>query len=171
MTDQEFSTERCIVRRWREADLPALLAVYGDADAMQWVGAGQPITLDQCVQWLAVTQHNYTRYGYGMFAVELKGSLEVVGFCGLVRPGGQAQPELKYAYHRVHWGQGLATEVAAGLLQHAARRLGLQHVMATAAPENHRSHQVLLKAGMVRGALVNNLDETSTLVFEWRAVG
>lgn len=121
--------------------------------------------------WLSVTKNNYAKFGYGMFAVELKGSPEVVGFCGLVHPGGQAEPELKYAYRREHWGRGFASEVAAGLLRHGHRRWRLQHVIATTAPENERSHQVLLKAGMVRSALVTDSDGGSAQRFEWRAAG
>jgi hypothetical protein len=47
--DLIFETERLQVRRWRASDLPDLWAVHGDADAMRWVGDGQPITEDACV--------------------------------------------------------------------------------------------------------------------------
>ena len=95
MTDVVFTTDRLTVRRWRDADLPVLRAVYGDADAMRWVGEGRPITEDECVQWLGVTRANYGKRGYGMFAVEETTSADVVGFCGLVHPGGQLEAEVK----------------------------------------------------------------------------
>lgn len=167
MSDTVFTTDRLCVRRWRDADLPALLAVYGDAEAMRWVGDGKPLTREACVQWLAVTRANYEKRGYGMFAVDEKGGPEVIGFCGLVHPGGQATPELKYAYLRSHWGRGLATEAVVGLIRHGAGVHGLRSIIATAAPENLASHRVLLKAGMARGELRDNGDGTHTQLFHW----
>jgi hypothetical protein len=68
MSDIVFTTDRLSARRWRASDVAALLAVYGDAEAMRWVGEGRPITLPECEQWLEVTQANYEKCGYGMFA-------------------------------------------------------------------------------------------------------
>jgi RimJ/RimL family protein N-acetyltransferase len=48
MSDIVFTTDRLIARRWRTSDVAALLAVYGDAEAMRWVGEGRPITLPEC---------------------------------------------------------------------------------------------------------------------------
>ncbi|MDP2284301.1 MAG: GNAT family N-acetyltransferase [Pseudohongiella sp.] len=168
MKDVVFETERLSVRRWRDEDVYDLLAVYGDADAMKWVGDGQTITEEQCHRWLDVTRRNYATRGYGMFAVELRSSPEVIGFCGLVHPGGQAMAEAKYAYLRRYWGQGLATEVLRGLISYAVNTHGLSHIIATTAPENHASHAVLIKAGMRRGELRADEDGGFTQVFEFR---
>jgi RimJ/RimL family protein N-acetyltransferase len=167
--DAEFTTARLRMRRWRDADLPVLRAVYGDADAMRWVGDGQPLTAAQCARWLEVTRANYASRGYGMFAIERTVDGDVVGFIGLVHPGGQAEPEAKYALLRTCWGQGLATEALAGLLRHGWQAHGLRHVVATAAAENLASHRVLLKAGMLRGALRDNADGSRTQLFHWHA--
>lgn len=165
----EFQTERLLVRRWHDSDLPALHAVYGDAEAMRWVGDGRAITHEECVQWLAVTRSNYDKRGYGMFAVEARSSPGAIGFCGIVHPGGQTEPEVKYALHRSFWGQGLATEAASGLIAYGARVHKLAFMIATAAPQNLASHRVLLKAGMQHAELRANDDGTHTQVFHWRA--
>lgn len=169
MPERVFQTERLAVRRWRDSDLPALLAVYGDADAMRWVGDGKAITHDECVRWLTVTRANYVNRGYGMFAVEERASSRVIGFCGIVHPGGQAEPEIKYAFLRSHWGLGLATEAVTALVRYGADAHGLRYIMATTAPENAVSHRVLLKAGMQRGELRENDDGSRTQLFHWRA--
>lgn len=167
MSESEFETKRLVVRRWRDSDLPALLAVYGDAEAMRWVGDGQAITHEECVQWLAVTRSNYERRGYGMFAIERRSSPGAIGFCGIVHPGGQQEPEVKYALLRAHWGQGFATEAVSGLITYGARTHHLAFIIATAAPQNFASHRVLLKAGMQRGKLRANDDGTQTQLFHW----
>jgi RimJ/RimL family protein N-acetyltransferase len=168
VSDVVFKTDRLVVRRWRESDLPALLAVYGDAEAMRWVGDGKALTEAECIGWLDVTRKNYEHRGYGMFAVEQKSTPGVIGFCGIVHPGNQPEPEIKYAYLRSSWGRGFATETAAGLLQYGADVHGLCHVIATTAPANVASHRVLLKVGMDRGALRNDPDGSQTQLFQWR---
>lgn len=162
-----FETERLICRRIEPEDLEPMLAIYGDAEAMRWVGDGQPITREQCVKWLEVTNNNYRVRGYGMFALVERGSRSVIGFCGLVHPGGQEEAEIKYALARRYWGLGLATEAAAAMLEHASAVFGLRHVIATTAPENLASHKVLLKAGMVREELRLEDDGTHTQLFGW----
>src|SRR5690606_34301109 len=92
-TDTVFTTDRLVVRRWRDSDLAALLAVYGDADAMRWVGDAQPLTGEEAERWLEVTASNYRLRGYGMFAMEDVKEGDVIGFCGIVHPGGQAEAE------------------------------------------------------------------------------
>lgn len=170
MIDAVFETERLIVRRWRDSDLPDLMAVYGDAEAMKWVGDGKPITQEECREWLVVTRRNYERRGYGMFAVEFKSAPGVVlGFCGIVHPGGQEEAEVKYAYLRSVWGQGVATEALTGLISYGLSAHGLTRMIATTAPENTASHAVLGKAGMRRGRLRANEDGGFTQRFGYEA--
>jgi ribosomal-protein-alanine N-acetyltransferase len=164
-----FETDRLQVRHLLDADVAELFAVYGDAEAMRWVGDGQPLTLTQCEEWLHVTRRNYATRGYGMSALVERATGRVIGFCGLVHPGGQVQAEIKYALRRDAWGQGFASEAAAGMIGHAASALGLREVIATTAPENLASHGVLGKAGLQRAELRDNDDGSQTQVFRWRA--
>ena len=83
-----------------------MLAVYGDAEAMRWVGDGTPLSPEECDRWLVVTAENYAKRGYGMFALVERETGAVVGFCGLVHFGGQAEPEIKYALLRCGLGPG-----------------------------------------------------------------
>jgi RimJ/RimL family protein N-acetyltransferase len=166
-----FQSERLLCRRWIPDDLESLLAVYSDPEAMRWVGEGQPITRSQCEDWLAVTEANYAKRGYGMFAVTERRSKHVVGFVGLVHPGGQLEPEIKYAFLRSHWGVGLASEVVPQLLAYSARAHGLRRIIATVAAENLASQRVLIKAAMVLAERRRNEDGSTTLVFHWQAPG
>ena len=162
-----FATERLDIRRLTADDVPALHAVYGDADAMRWVGDGQPLALERCRDWVRVTELNYAAHGYGMFTVLERGSDDVVGFCGLVHPGGQPDAEIKYALKRAHWGKGYATEVASAMLRYGRTVHGLARIIATAAPENAASHRVLAKAGMLPAEPRRDEDGAVTLVFTW----
>lgn len=169
MSTPLFETPRLRCRRWRADDLAPLHAVYSDPEAMRWVGDGRPITRAECERWLEVTEANYAVRGYGMFALEDRGSGEVVGFCGLVHPGGQPEAEVKYAFRRSHWGRGLATEAVSALLAYGAARHALSRVIATVAPGNTASQRVLAKAGMRLAEHRRNDDGSLTLVYAWSA--
>ncbi len=162
-----FETARLRCRRWLATDIDALAEVYGDAEAMRWVGDGEPLSRAGCEEWLEVTARNYRTRGYGMFTLEDRSSGQVVGFCGLVHPGGQAEAEVKYALRREAWGRGLATEAVSALLSHGAAAYGLERIIATVAPLNRASERVLVKAGMRKAAVRRNDDGTFTHVFEW----
>lgn len=163
-----FETERLRARLLTPADADALHAVYGDADAMRWVGDGQPLDLATCQRWIGVSQRNYARRGYGMSALELRSTGAVVGFCGIVHPGDQPHAELKYAFVRAQWGQGLATEVAQAMLAYGARAHRLYEIIATAAPDNAASRRVLAKAGMQHVDSHRYDDGSSTELYLWR---
>lgn len=169
MTEALFKTERLLCRRWQAQDIGPLHAVYSDPEAMRWVGDGQPLSRARCEEWFQVTETNYARRGYGMFALVEQASGTVVGFCGLVHPGGQHEPEIKYAFARAQWGRGLASEVVPALLAYGAARHGLQSIIATVAAKNLASQRVLLKAGMVLQKLRRNEDGSTTNVYEWHA--
>ena len=169
MTEALFSTERLLCRRWQVQDIEPLFAVYSDPEAMRWVGDGQPISWENCEKWLQVTQTNYATRGYGMFALVEKLSNSVIGFCGLVHPGGQIEPEIKYAFARSEWGRGFASEVIPSLLAYGASQHGLQTIIATVAVENLASQRVLAKSGMVLREQRRNEDESTTDVYVWRA--
>lgn len=162
-----FTTPRLHARRWHAGDLATLMEVYGDAEAMRYVGDGQPLTRAGCEEWIAVTLANYEKRGYGMFALAAADSGAVIGFAGLVHPGGQAEPEVKYALRRAHRGAGLATEAVSALLRYARDELGLSGIIATTHPENTASHRVLAKAGMVRAELLVDDDWSMTQFFRW----
>ncbi len=135
---------------------------------MQFVGDGSPITLESCQEWLEVTARNYSLRGYGMFSLEERATGLVVGFCGLVHPGGQSEAEVKYAFLREAWGKGYASEAVPYLLGYGHQAHGLSRVIATVAPGNLASQRVLAKAGAKRIAPRLHSDGSTTLVYEWR---
>jgi RimJ/RimL family protein N-acetyltransferase len=163
-----FETQRLQCRRLSSDDFQAMLEVYGDADAMRWVGDGSPLTKDGARQWIQITENNYHKRGYGMFALVEKSIGNVIGFCGIVHPGGQQEAEVKYAFLRSHWGQGFATEAVRELIKYGQQKHGLTYMIATVAPENLASQIVLAKVGMSKGELRSNDDDSQTQVFEWR---
>ena len=164
-----FQTERLLVRHIDEHDVYAMFAVYSDPEAMLWVDDGKPIEWADCLRWVEVTERNYATRGYGMSALVLRESGATIGFCGIVHPGNQPDPEVKYALLRAHWGQGLATEALLGMLAYAERDLELSHVIATIASQNSASQAVVKKAGMAWLEQRREEDGSAIEVFAWHA--
>ncbi len=157
------------MRRLTAADAEDLFAVYRDPVAMRFVDDGQPIVWDDCVRWIDVTLANYRARGYGMSAVVLLETGQVIGFCGLVHPSGQLEPEVKYAFLASVWGRGLATEVVRGMLAYGSREFGMRRVIATTSSENSASHRVLEKVGMTFLEAPKHSDGSLGRTFVWFA--
>jgi len=163
-----FQTPRLLCRQWLRSDYDTLYAVYSDPIAMRWVGEGKPITHEACLKWLEVTEKNYATRGYGMYALEYKATGSVIGFCGLIHPGGQEEVEVKYSFLRSEWGKGLASEVLPALLEYGANRHSLHRVIATVDEAHEASQKVLQRAGAVLIKKRIEDDGGTTYVYEWR---
>ena len=164
-----FKTSRLIARHIDPSDADDMLAVYGNTEVMRFVGSGKPLDRQSCEGWIQVILERYRKYGYGMSALTLRTSGEVTGFCGLVHPQYQIEAEIKYAFKQAFWGKGLATEAVAAMLECARNDFRLAGVIATVNPMNTASLKVLLNAGMKKGALRPNPDESFTQMFSWDA--
>jgi RimJ/RimL family protein N-acetyltransferase len=164
-----FTTDRLRCRKWLASDLDALFEVYSDEEGSRYVGDGQPITQSECEYWLGVTAANYKKRGYGMFALEACDSGQVIGFCGLVHPGDQIEAEIKYAFLKSQWGQGLASELVPAMLVYGEQSHQLRHIIATVAAGNLASQRVLLKSGMTFIKDFPEEDGSTTQLYEWIA--
>lgn len=164
-----FETEHLAARRWVESDEPRVLQLYGQAEVARWIDDGQPITAQEAEYWMGVTRTNYEKRGYGMFAIEDRQTSEVIGFGGIVHPGNQPEPEIKYAFQPGVWGRGLASEFVRGLMHYGQTVHGLTHFIATVASPNLASIRVLEKAGLSKTGARQEDDGSETVVLEWRS--
>ena len=164
-----YETERLIVRQLDEQDTGAMHAVYGDREAMKFTGG--ILTYEECVGWVKITQRNYEQRGYGMSAVVLKESGEIIGFIGLIHDKSveNSPPEVKYSFLRSAWGKGIATEATIGMLAYGANVHGMQRIIATVEGEHMASQRVMQKAGMVYHSEEPDKDEPGKMVktYEW----
>lgn len=143
-----FETARLRARHFEERDAEALYAICRDPLAMRWMGDGEPLSFEQCQEWITISQRNYATRGYGASAVELRAAAGLIGFCGLVYAPGSSQPEIIYAFGQPWWGQGYASEIVPAMLDYGATACGLTRILATIDPLNLASCRVAEKAGM-----------------------
>jgi RimJ/RimL family protein N-acetyltransferase len=148
------TTDRLLLRRWREEDIDLLAAIHADPEVMAWLGSA-PIDRATTAEYIAHNDRYFDSHGIGVWAVERRDDGAFLGFSG-VRPFAQAGhpmspcTEAAWRLRRSEWGQGYATEAACAALADAFERVGLERVMAWTASINRRSQAVMERIGMVR---------------------
>lgn len=141
-------TPRTLIREFEVADVPALAAILGDPQVMQYSVRG--VLSEQAVDEFV---HNcracYQADGFGPMAVVETASGELIGFCGLNSEvvDGNLEVEIGYRLATRFWGRGLATEAVQACLGLGFTTLNLASIIAIVQPENVASEKVLQKAG------------------------
>jgi [ribosomal protein S5]-alanine N-acetyltransferase len=143
-----LETSRLILREFVPEDLDALEQVVCDAETMQFYPA--PFDRSAAEQWIARNCRRYAEYGYGLWAMVLKASGEMIGDCGLTLQTVDVTEETEIGYHlrRDQWGRGLATEAARACRDHGFARLAVDRLVSIIRLENLPSRRVAGRIGM-----------------------
>jgi len=149
--DLVAATDRFDLRLLVPADAEPLQRLYGDPEAMRYVGAdGRARTPEQTARGVGRLIEHQERHGYSLWAVTERDTGDVIGVAGLVLEDFEGPDvEVVYELQRDRWGRGIATEVARACLGVAFGELGLPRVIALAYPENEPSVRVMQKIGML----------------------
>ena len=143
-----IETPRLQLRRMTQDDVPALLMVFGDPEVMRYYPS--PFDASRMQGWVDWNQRSYTECGYGLWALVLRATGELIGDCGLVNQQVDDLPEIEVGYHvrRDFWGQGLATEAALACLHYGFTALDRRRFVSLIHPQNLASRRVAEKVGM-----------------------
>lgn len=150
----EVRTERLLMRRWRDSDLGAFAQMNADPAVMEFMPG--PLAADESHDLARFANALFDSHGFGLWAVEVPGVADFVGFVGL-NPVGSEVPfapsvEIGWRLALPYWGLGYATEAARAALGFAFSRVGLDEVVSYTARINHRSAAVMRRIGMRRDA-------------------
>jgi RimJ/RimL family protein N-acetyltransferase len=90
--------------------------------------------------------------GYGLWAVEVPGEAEFVGYVGLTLHTFEAHftPAIEVGWRlaRDYWGRGFASEAARTVVDDGFNRVGLKEIVSFTVPANVRSVKVMQRIGM-----------------------
>lgn len=142
-------TERLILRQLEVADAEDLFQIYSGSEMMKYLGGG-PSSLDNERQRLAEhIRDSYEVYGFGLWAIILRETGELIGRCGLLYSdiNGRKEAELAYLVGRDWWGKGIASEAARAALNVAVEQHNFSRVVAVIHPDNAGSIGVAEKLG------------------------
>jgi RimJ/RimL family protein N-acetyltransferase len=92
------------------------------------------------------------RNGFGLWALEVPGTADFIGFAGLGIPQFEAPftpcVEIGWRLAYEHWGHGYATEAARAALDFGFGKLQLEQIVSYTVPANIRSRRVMERLGM-----------------------
>lgn len=147
-----LTTERLILRPWRDEDFEPYAALNADPRVMEHYPATQ--TRAESDLGARRIKTRIEEQGWGLWAMELRSTGAFVGFTGLQRPPFEAHftpcIEIGWRVAYDHWGRGLAPEAARASLAYGFEELELEEIVAMTALPNLRSTRVMEKIGMTR---------------------
>ncbi|MDR0915847.1 MAG: GNAT family N-acetyltransferase [Oscillospiraceae bacterium] len=147
-----FQTERLYVREMNIGDLPSLSKILQDAETM--AAYEHAFSDAETLAWLDRQLERYAEHGFGLWAVVLRATGEMIGQCGpsVQDADGASVIEIGYLFQRAFWHNGYATEAAVGCKRYAFGVLGADEVFSIIRDTNFASMNVAIRNGMtVRG--------------------
>lgn len=148
-----LSTERLLLRRWRAGDAEPFARLNADALVMEHF----PATLSRAEsdELIERMESSFREHGFGAWAVQVPGSVELAGFVGLWPQNSEQLPfapavEIGWRLGRDCWGRGIATEAATAVLWFGFGELGVDEVVSFTTVGNQRSRAVMERLGMHR---------------------
>lgn len=108
----KIETPRLILREYLPEDFDALYAIFSDAKTMEHYP--HPFCRAEAAAWMERNRERYGIFGFGLWAVTLRQTGEVIGDCGLTMQniGGSIKPEIGYHINRNYWRRGYGSEAA-----------------------------------------------------------
>lgn len=144
-----LETERLYLREICQADIESLCKILQDEETMY---AYEGAFSDQEVQeWLDRQIARYRKWNFGLWAVILKETDEMIGQCGLtMQPWKDNEVlEIGYLFQRAYWHKGYAFESAKACKKYAFEVLDAQEVCSIIRDTNIASQNVAIRNGMV----------------------
>jgi RimJ/RimL family protein N-acetyltransferase len=157
MNSKTIKAGRFVLTKMTAADGDKYFRLSNNAHVMKYV-TGYPLTRLESDDMLRKFLAEYGPNTFlGRYLIEDEATGELIGAAKLDKVG--AEYEIGYRVMEEHWGKGIATEIATGLINFAKRTLNAKGVIAFVNVNNAASIRVLEKAGMVNMETIEDLDE------------
>lgn len=143
-----LETERLYFRKLNQDDYESLCKILQDEETMYaYEGAFSDA---EAHEWLDRQLARYEKWGFGLWAVVLKESGELIGQCGLTMQPWKEQEvlEIGYLFRREYWHKGYAAEAARACRKYAFETLGADEVCSIIRDTNIASQKVAVRNGM-----------------------
>ena len=143
-----LETERLYFREMNQSDFNSLCKILQDEDTMY---AYEGAFSDKEVQeWLDRQISSYQKWNFGLWAVILKETDEMIGQCGLtMQPWKETEVlEVGYLFNRLYLHKGYATEAAIACKNYAFKILKADEVCSIIRDTNIASQNVAVRNGM-----------------------
>ena len=143
-----LQTKRLGFRLWRDADLEAAVALWGDPEVSRYLFAKGPPDRAAIEARLSRELSTQAQHGLQYWPMFLLEGGALVGCCGL-RPYRLDEKIFEFGVHLLpaFWRQGLAMEAAAAVIEFGFTALSARALFAGHHPANVASRQMLARLG------------------------
>ncbi len=144
----QIETSRLCLRAVSESDLPAMLAINGDAQVVRYLGHAPWEGMEKAEAWWKRVSAQVTAGTALELVIVSKATGHVIGRCGLFdyeKPDDHAM--IGYILHRAHWRQGYMQEALRAFIAHGFQEIGLRRIEARAEADNVASTGLLKSLG------------------------
>lgn len=143
-----LETERLYLREMNQEDFPSLCKILQDKDVMY--AYEHAFDDDEAQGWLDKQIMRYRQYGFGLWAVILKETGEMIGQCGLTMQecNNRQVLEVGYLFQKAFWHKGYASEAAIACKKYAFEVFHADEVFSIIRDTNIASQNVAKRNGM-----------------------
>lgn len=144
-----LETDRLYLREMNQDDFLSLCRILQDDEIMYaYEGAFSDAEVQE---WLDRQISRYQKWNFGLWAVILKETDEMIGQCGLTMQPWKDEEvlEIGYLFERLYWHKGYATEAAKACKKYAFEILNADEVCSIIRNTNNASQQVAIRNGMI----------------------
>lgn len=145
-----LETERLYLREMKQSDFKSLCKILQDEETMYaYEGAFRD---DEAQEWMDRQILRYQKWNFGLWAVILKNTDEMIGQCGLTMQQWKEEEvlEIGYLLQRKYWHKGYATEAAKACKHYAFEVLNANEVCSIIRDTNIASQKVAIRNGMTK---------------------
>lgn len=145
-----IETDRIFLRPFCIDDIELFAKICANPNVMRYIGDGKPVSLDIIAEKIPVWIELYEKQKYGLMALVMKDSDELIGFCGFIHQTVDEIEyiELGYRLDEAYWGIGIATEAAVAVRDYAFNELEIPMLISIINHQNDASKRVAKKVGM-----------------------
>ena len=143
-----IETNRLILRKMNMDDFDSLKEIISDPINMKYYKT--PYDDNGVIRWINWNLDNYNTYGFGLFAVILKETNQMIGDCGVTMQiiNHKIRPEIGYHFHINHHNKGYATEAAIAVKEYIFDNTTFNELYTYTTKDNLPSQKVAIKNGM-----------------------
>ncbi len=143
-----IETKRLILRELSHDDFDTLYDILSDFETMKYYPS--PYDKNGVERWINWSIENYKTFGFGLWAVVLKETNEMIGDCGLTMQiiNKKIRPEIGYHLNKKYHNQGYATEAAKAVKDYIFINTTFNTLYTYTNADNAASSSVALKNGM-----------------------
>jgi len=141
-----LETGRTILREITEVDAEFILDLLNQPSFIRYIGDRNVRNVTQARDYIESRfTESYKKFGFGMWAVELKEANQPIGICGFVKRNSLPDADIGFAFLPQYERKGYAFESAAAALCYGREVLRLKRVFAITSKDNESSGRLLEK--------------------------